>query len=166
MFSFPVTLLHVHVLNFTDLTNYANKEVKSWLFFTVHYSGIPFWKLLNKMLWKFYNNELYVTPLPIHITYLQLTLMIASCWIMGGLLVRFPIVSRPGLLTMPAVTVFWRLKGLPRATTHSPGRTSLLLPRGRVGRLFWKKIFTSLFTFYSNILSKIYMCQSRGENSN
>ena len=49
--------------------------------------------------------------------------------------------SRPArwvVLTIPVVTVFCREKGLPIATTNSPGRRSAERPNGRTGSLDWR----------------------------
>ena len=40
---------------------------------------------------------------------------------------------RQTVLTIPAVTVFLRVLGLPRAKTHSPGRSLVLLPNFSAG---------------------------------
>lgn len=45
--------------------------------------------------------------------------------------------SRWAVLTMPVVTVFCRAKGLPMATTNSPGRRSAEWPRSSAGSFFW-----------------------------
>lgn len=48
----------------------------------------------------------------------------------------------PMLETMPAVTLFCRVRGLPRARTHSPTRMLLLLPISTVGSGTPASIFT------------------------
>jgi len=53
-------------------------------------------------------------------------LMAASVWM--ELSTALPPVVRALALTMPAVTVLVRLKGLPMASTHSPSLRSSLLP--------------------------------------
>lgn len=45
--------------------------------------------------------------------------------------------SRWAVLTMPVVTVFCRAKGLPMATTNSPGRRSAERPSSSAGSFFW-----------------------------
>lgn len=45
--------------------------------------------------------------------------------------------SRWAVLTMPVVTVFCRAKGLPMATTNSPGRRSAEWPSNSAGSFFW-----------------------------
>lgn len=45
--------------------------------------------------------------------------------------------SRWAVLTMPVVTVFCRAKGLPMATTNSPGRRSAEWPSSSAGSFFW-----------------------------
>lgn len=47
--------------------------------------------------------------------------------------------SRWAVLTMPVVTVFCRAKGLPMATTNSPGRRSAECPSSNTGSFFWKE---------------------------
>lgn len=48
----------------------------------------------------------------------------------------------PIYLTIPAVTVFWRVKGQPNATTQSPGRSLLEVPNFAVGNGVFELIFT------------------------
>ena len=45
-----------------------------------------------------------------------------------------------GALTIPEVTELLSWNGLPKATTHSPGRISLDLPSLSVGRFFYNEI--------------------------
>ena len=69
-----------------------------------------------------------------------LTLMMASVW-MYSMSESFRPRSRPArwvVLTIPVVTVFCREKGLPIATTNSPGRRSAERPNGRTGSLDWR----------------------------
>lgn len=53
---------------------------------------------------------------------------------------------------MPQVTLFWRCKGLPRDTTHSPTRSPALLPILTVGS--GSELFTRM-TARSLTLSKL-----------
>jgi len=55
-----------------------------------------------------------------------------------------------GALTMPDVTELLSWNGLPKATTHSPGRISLDLPIFIVGRFFWKESTCIAFHLASN----------------
>ena len=51
---------------------------------------------------------------------------------------------------MPAVTLFWKLKGEPIASTHSPGRSLLGSPIFTVGR-FLASIFSSATSDLSSV---------------
>lgn len=69
----------------------------------------------------------------------SLTLIMASVW-MYSISESFSPSSLPSLwvlLTIPVVTVFCKEKGLPKATTNSPGRRSEELPNRRTGRTIY-----------------------------
>ena len=61
-------------------------------------------------------------------------LMAASVWM--KLSMELAPIERAFALTIPAVTVEVRLKGLPTAKTHSPNFKSSELPIGNVGKSF------------------------------
>lgn len=65
--------------------------------------------------------------------------MAASVWIYSNPLFGNPISSpaRCTVLTIPAVIVLLSCRGLPIATTHSPGRIEEDVPRVRVGNFMF-----------------------------